>query len=225
MGKKNNQNKKVMRTLTDIQENSKTMARNSELTNEKLDSIQKNNQTTAQNTALANQKLDDIQKSSQSTAVSIKEANEKLNDIQKATKSKLSIILAIISLVLTVSGVSAWEIYNHYKERHNENEQYEIYLYSEYSKVTVGIEIDLTATLNFDTDSVSVSAYLASGNKDTLAMEQKNETEWQKKVYFEETGIHKIVVTAVDPKGNIVEDTIEVEVIPVELNNIMQNYF
>ena len=36
---------------------------------------------------------------------------------------------------------------------------------------------DLTATLNFDTDSVSITVYHASGKTDTLAMQQKINTE------------------------------------------------
>lgn len=67
--------------------------------------------------------------------------------------------------------------YNYYKGHYKEDEQYEIYLYSEYSKVTIGVETDITATLNFDTDSVSITAYLASGNRDTLVMQQKSNTE------------------------------------------------
>lgn len=147
-------------------------------------------------------------------------ANEKLNDIQKSAKSKLPIILTIIGLLISASGVSAWGIINNYKEHHKEDEQYKIYLYSEYRKVTIGVETDITATLNFDTDSVSITAYLASGNRDTLVMQQKNNTEWQKKVYFDEIGIHTIAVTAVDPNGDLVEDTIEVEVVPLRINDI-----
>lgn len=40
-----------------------------------------------------------------------------------------------------------------------------------------------------------------------------------RKSFFNETGIHTIVATAVDPNGNLVEDTIEVEVIPIEMSN------
>lgn len=100
-------------------------------------------------------------------------ADEKLNDIQKSTKSKLPIILTIIGLIITASGVSVRGIYNNYKEQHKEDVQHEIYLYSEYSKVTIGVETNITATLNFDTDSVTITAYLASGKTDTLAMQQK----------------------------------------------------
>ncbi len=193
MRKKKNQNEKVIQVLYNIQKSNQTTAKNTEFTNQKLDNIQKNTQITAQN---------------------MESANEKLNDIQKSTKSKLPIILTIIGLIISASGVSAWGIINNNKEYHKEDEQYEIYLYSEYNKVTIGVETDITATLNFDTDSVSITAYLASGNKDTLVLQQKNNTEWQKRVYFDEIGIHTIVVTAVDPNGNLVEDTIEVEVVP-----------
>lgn len=172
----------------------------------------------SKNTELTNQKLDNVQSNTQITAQHMESADEKLNDIQKSTKSKLPIILTIIGLIISASGVSAWEIYNNYKEQHKEDEQYEIYLYSEYSKVAIGVETDITATLNFDTDSATITAYLASGKTDTLAMQQKNNTEWQKRVYFDEIGIHTIVVTAVDPNGNLVEDTIEVEVVSIGID-------
>lgn len=199
MRKKKNQNEKVIQALNSIQKSNQTMAKNTELTNQKLDIIQSNTQITAQHMG---------------------SADEKLNDIQKSTKSKLPIILTIIGLIITASGVSVRGIYNNYKEQHKEDEQHEIYLYSEYSKVTIGVETNITATLNFDTDSVTITAYLASGKTDTLAMQQKNNTEWQKRVYFDEIGIHTIVVTAVDPDGNLVEDTIEVEVVPIGINDI-----
>lgn len=141
--------------------------------------------------------------------------NRKLDEIQNKIKAKLSVIVTIIGLVISASGISVLGIYNSFaKEEH----QYEIYFYSEYSKVTIGVETNITATLNFDTDSVTITAYLASGKTDTLAMQQKNNTEWQKRVYFDEIGIHTIVVTAVDPDGNLVEDTIEVEVIPIGID-------
>lgn len=115
--------------------------------------------------------------------------------------------------VATVSGVTIKDIVQ--KSRVDET-QYEIYLYSEYSKVALNQATDMTATLNFDADSVSITAHLASGGSDTLTMERKNSTEWQKKVKFVETGIHEVVVTATDPDGNIVETSIEVEVVPSE---------
>lgn len=92
---------------------------------------------------------------------------------------------------------------------------YEIYLYPDYSRVEVGFQTDITATLNFDTDSVSIDAYLDSvHNGDTVTMKQKNSSEWQAKVYFEETGTYEIVATATASDESIVKGTVEVEVVP-----------
>ncbi len=77
----------------------------------------------------------------------------------------------------------------------------------------------MTATLNFEHDEVSITAYLASGKVDTLIMNRKNPTEWGKKVVFNETGIHKIVATAVAPDGRTIEGITEIEVIPINLGD------
>ena len=77
----------------------------------------------------------------------------------------------------------------------------------------------MTATLNFETDEVTITAYLASGKVDALTMDRKNSTEWGKKVIFNETGIHKIVATATAPNGCVIEGTTEIEVIPVNLGD------
>ena len=83
----------------------------------------------------------------------------------------------------------------------------------------------MTATLNFEADSVNITAYLASGKSDTLPMSRKNSTEWEEKVIFNETGTHKIVAAATAPDGSVLEDTIEVEVIPISLGNINFDQF
>lgn len=98
-------------------------------------------------------------------------------------------------------------------------DEYMIFLYSEYSKITIYGENNMTATLNFDADEVSITAYLASGNVDTLYMNRKNSTEWGKKVIFDEVGVHKIVASAVAPDGNIVEGTTKIEVIAVNFDD------
>lgn len=98
-------------------------------------------------------------------------------------------------------------------------EECKIFLYSEYSKITIYGENNMTATLNFETDEVTITAYLASGKVDTLTMDRKNSTEWGKKVIFNETGIHKIVATATAPNGCIIEGATEIEVIPVNLGD------
>lgn len=45
-------------------------------------------------------------------------------------------------------------------------------------------------------------------------MKQKNSTEWQAKVYFEEVGIYEIIATATASDGSIVKGTVEIEVVP-----------
>ncbi|MCM1166494.1 MAG: hypothetical protein NC299_12970 [Lachnospiraceae bacterium] len=96
---------------------------------------------------------------------------------------------------------------------------YTFFLYSEYSQITLYGENNMTATLNFDTDEVAITAHLASGNVDTLYMNRKNSTEWGKKVIFDEVGTHKIVATAVAPDGSIVEGTTKIEVISINLDD------
>ncbi len=96
---------------------------------------------------------------------------------------------------------------------------YKIFLYSEYSKIIIYGENNMTATLNFDADKVIITAYLASDKVDSLTMNRKNSTEWGKKVEFNETGIHKIVATAVAPDGRTIEGTTEIEVIPINFGD------
>ncbi len=100
------------------------------------------------------------------------------------------------------------------------SEPYNIILFSEYSKITIYQETNMTATLNFEAESVTITAYLASGKIDTLSMSKKNSTEWEEKVIFNETGIHEVVATATTPNGDVVENSIQIEVIPISLNNI-----
>ncbi len=86
---------------------------------------------------------------------------------------------------------------------------------SEYSKLKVNGPTDILATLNFDANAVSISAYLDSViDGDILKMERKNETEWHKKVCFVHTGIYKVVATATASNGDIVEGYVEIEVVP-----------
>lgn len=177
----------------------KSRNRNKEIVNT-LNKINENSEMTAQNTQLTNEKLG-----------AIKDDTE---IIKRNSKSKIALVITTIAAVATISGVTIKDIV---QKSHVDTTQYEIYLYSEYSKVALYQATDMTATLNFDTDSVSITAHLASGASDTLTMERKNSTEWQKKVKFIETGIHEVVVTATDPNGNIVETSIEVEVVPGEM--------
>lgn len=104
--------------------------------------------------------------------------------------------------------------------------EYKIYLYPEYSTFYIGMQIDMTASVNFETDAVIITAYLASGREDTVSLERKNTTEWQKKVEFTETGVHEIVVTATAPNGEVIENSIEVKVIPVGIDmDYINHYF
>lgn len=183
----------------------------------------------AENTAKTNEKLDVIK-----------------GDTEKSSRSKIplySLIVAVIALAVTVSGLSVASIYDRWKagaefqtasnvetevdaETESETEretaaketEYTMYLHSEYNPVELYVETEMTATLDFETDAVSITAYLASGEENTLPLERKNATEWQKKVQFTETGVHKVVVTAKTPDGKTVENSIEVEVIPLNID-------
>lgn len=96
-----------------------------------------------------------------------------------------------------------------------ETEAYEIYLYPEYSRLKVGAETDITATLNFDTDSVRIDAYLDSVHDgDTLELERINSSEWGKRIEFQGVGTYEVIATATAPDGSIVEGTGEIEVVP-----------
>ena len=171
-----------------------------------------------------------IKENSQSIAENIVHTNEKLDNIKsdidaikKSSTSKTPVVIAIITLLVTFSGVSIFGIIdrmNFKTEPNTENfidesgqeSEYKIYLYSEYSTFGINTEVDMIASLNFEADAVSITAYLASGRKDTVSLERKNATEWKKKVEFTETGVHEIVVTATAPNGEVIENNIEVEV-------------
>lgn len=178
------------------------MSRNKRNTN-LLNDIRDNTQAAAQNTESIDSKMDSLQTDA--------------NEIKKGIKSKAGLIITIIGLVISVSGVSVWGLI---KDRKPDKE---IYLYAEYSKVVLNQPTNMTATLNFEADSVSITAHLGSGAEDTLEMQQKSATEWQKKVKFVETGTHTVVVTATTADGDTVENSIEVEVIPGE-ENILQQF-
>lgn len=191
-----------------------------------LNAIKESSQTVAENTRSTNEKLDDMKSD--------------VAEIRDSSTSKLPIIIAVITLLVAISGVSVVGIIDRMKaktESEAENTvdavngaesvsepepepepEYEIYLYPEYSTFNIGVEIDMTATLNFETDAVNITAHLASGGEDTLELYRKNTTEWQTKVVFNETGVHEIVVSAVAPDGEIIENSIEVEVTPISID-------
>ena len=191
--------------------------------------------------------LDVIKESSQNIAINTEYTNEKLDamkgdigQIKKSSTSKLPVIIAIITLLVAISGVSIVGIWDRWKSKtesevkaadgESESEpesepEYKIYLYPEYSTFNIGVEIDMTASLNFETDAVIITAHLASGEEDTVLLERKNATEWQKKVEFTETGVHEIVVTATAPNGEVIENSIEVKVTPVSIDMDSMNFF
>lgn len=202
MRKSRKTDREVKNTLDAIKENSKTIAENS--------------QTVVMNTERTNEKLDDMKSD--------------VAEIRKNSASKVGTIIAIIGVLVAISGVSVMGIIDRWKakeetsaiaEPESEPEpepEYAIYLYPEYSTFSIGAEIDMTASLNFETDAVSITAHLASGEEDTLELYRKNTTEWQKKVVFTETGVHEIIATATAPNGEVIESSIEVEVTPISID-------
>ena len=116
------------------------------------------------------------------------ETNNNVAELVKNSRSKLPIIISIIALFFTISGVS---VYGIIKDFIKKPPQYEIYLSSEYYTLEVNTNTDILATLNFDTSSISIAGYLNSvRDGKILEMKQKNETEWQRKVSFEHTGCY-----------------------------------
>lgn len=110
------------------------------------------------------------------------------------------------------------------ENKENPQPEYKVYLCPEYRKFSKGMEIDMIASLNFETDAVNITAHLASGEEDTVSLERKNEKEWQKKVEFTEVGIHEIVASAIAPNGEVINNSVEVEVTPgsIDMESINQ---
>lgn len=184
--------------------------------------IKENSQTIAENTVHTNEKLDDIKND--------------IDTIKKSSTSKLPVIIAIITLLVAISGVSIVGMIDRFKSRTeleagtavDESEQepeYKIDLYSEYSTFDITKEVDMIASLNFETDAVSITAHLASGRENTVLLKRKNATEWQNKVKFTETGVHEVVVTATAPNGEVIENSIEVEVTSAIIDMDIINQF
>lgn len=151
-----------------------------------------------------------IDKNIEAITKNSEQTNEKIDQLIGINKSKLPIILTVIGLVISAIGV----FMDSNKRSINDPLQYKIYLSSEYTKLKSYAETDVIAALNFDTSSVNITAYLDSVKSgDSLEMTQKNETEWHKKVFFEESGIYKVIATATAPNGDIIENSVEIEVI------------
>lgn len=92
----------------------------------------------------------------------IREMNENIKIIAMAA-GIATIIVGIITVFVTFipKDNSPTEGYVNESAIHPITaEPYEIYLYPEYRSFEVGFHNDMTASLNFDTDSVSITAYL-----------------------------------------------------------------
>ena len=223
MGKNRKNDRKTQNTLEEFKEIGQAIVANTERTNEKLDDVKSG--------------IDAIKGSGEKIEENTERINEKLDDVRKSSTSKVGTIIAIIGVLATISGISIADIIADRKnvdaasesvfedesgsesEPETESEpEYTIYLYPEYSKFNVGFKVDMTASLNFEADSVSITAHLASGGEDTLELNRKSAKEWQKKVEFDEVGVHEIVVSATAPNGEVIENSVEVEVTPISIN-------
>ena len=98
--------------------------------------------------------LNKIDENSQSIAKSTVQMAETLDNVEhntkviaKDTKSKLSIIIAIIALIISALGV--YIAYLQYKETHVAPSEYTIYLSSEYTKLKVRKRIIARTPIDF----------------------------------------------------------------------------
>lgn len=167
-----------------------------------------------------NNTINKINENIQTVANYPEQIDDKIDTLIKNHRSKLTKIMSIVAFfaaLVTISGFSLKDFLITFTRKQPEPPQhYTIYLSSEYYRLELGAQTDITATLNFDTGSVNITAYVDSNKSgDTLKMFQKNETEWQMKVYFDKPGTHEVIATAVAPNGDIVEATMEIEVLPI----------
>lgn len=203
------------------------MSRNKKQSKEIVDSVKNINKNLTQ--------ISDNIDRENNELIQIKKNTDK---IVKDTKSPIPLIVTIILGIGAIAATIWGAIYSVHNNDNNSiydesqitnsttESMYELYLYSEYSKITIYQENNMTATLNFDTDYVKITAYLESGKVDTLEMNRKNSEEWGKKVIFNEVGTHEIVAEAVTPEGDTVKYSIKVEVIPVSVDmNIIEDIF
>lgn len=177
MLKKGNQNKETANAINRMDKNIETIAKNSVQTNQNVNDIKSNTEKFIKNN---NSKL--------STAMTI----------IGTTATVIGTIATVIGLIVAIKGSPAG------RDPTSPTAAtlsptiapYEIFLYPDYKRLKVYSETDITATLNFDTASVIINAYLDSvKNGDTVEMTQKNINEWQTKIYFEKTGIFEVVAT------------------------------
>lgn len=239
MGRNRKRDKEVQTTLNNINEGIWAAAENTAQTNEKLDKLTETSRATAESTALTNEQLraikGDTEKSSKSkiplyslivavitlvvaiSGYSVKSIidGKNLNSGAEPTAETVAEPKTEVAAETEPETETKAETE---QEIAAEESAHTIYLYSEYNPVELYVETEITATLNFEADAVAITAYLASGEESTLPLERKNATEWQKKVQFTETGVHKVVVTAETSDGETIENSIEVEVIPLNID-------
>lgn len=239
MGRNRKRDREWQNTLKDISESSWANVEHNRQIGEKLDDLNEISRATAENAVQTNEQLKAIK-----------------SDTEKSSKSKIplySLIVAVITLVVAISGLSVAGIYEKWKaeaetkpvfneeaeatpemeveaepepetkvetegETAAEDSEHTIYLYSEYNPVELYVETEMTATLNFEANTVNITAYLASGEESSLPLKRKNAAEWQTKVQFTEVGVHKVVATAETSDGETIENSIEVEVIPINID-------
>jgi len=246
MGRNRKRDKEVQSTLNNINkgiwaaaEGSRATAEATAQTNEKLDKLTESSRATAESTALTNEQLraikSDTEKSSKSklplyslivavitlvvaiSGYSVKSIIDGKNLDSGAEPTAETVAEPKTEVAAETEPETETKAETE-QEIAAEESAHTIYLYSEYNPVELYVETEITATLNFETDAVAITAYLASGEESTLPLERKNATEWQKKVQFTETGVHKVVVTAETSDGETIENSIEVEVIPLNID-------
>lgn len=195
MSKTGKQNRDTKNVIREINENIKVIAENTEQTNNTVSNIKGNTDEWGKG---SNPKF------------------SKISQIIAMAAGITTIIVGIITVIVMFipkDNSPTEGLVNESTIHPTRTEPYEIYLYPEYRSFEVGFHNDMTASLNFDTDSVSITAYLNSvKNGDTVIMQQKNATEWQTKVKFMEPGTFEVIATATAPDGTIVEGSVEVEV-------------
>lgn len=196
MGRGKYHNKKSDTTLNDINNGVQLLVKSSDKKGEQIDSIKSN------------------------TDALVKNSNARLPiiiGIIGAVATVIGTIATIVGIIIS-NGTPPSEDPSSKSATPANTPAYEIYLYPDYKRLKVGAETDITASLNFDADSVNIDAYLNSvHNGDTVNLIQKNSSEWQTKVRFTEAGIFKVIATATATDGTIVEGSVEIEVISTSL--------
>lgn len=245
MRRNRKRDKEVQSTLNNINEGIWAAAENTAQTNEKLEKLTETSRATAENTAQTNEQLraikSDTEKSSKSkiplyglivavialvvtiSGYSVKSIIDGRNLDSGAEPTAETVAEPKTEVVPETEAEAETEPEIETKaeterEIAAEEPEYKIYLYSEHRTIDIGTNVEMTATLNFKTDAVTITAYLESGGEESLSLYEKNATEWQNDVFFDKLGVHKIVVTATAPNGEVIENSIEVEVIPLSID-------